>query len=191
MSFALAELERRLANLIRVGTIQAVNPATARATVAMGGTITAPLPWLTHRAGAARTWWSPSAGEQVLVLSPGGDPAQGVILPSLYRSAHPPPVSDPAKQITVYADGTTVEYDTETHEMNVDCVGTVNITAAGTVRIEAPTTTIAGDLAVEGQVTAAGDVTTTGGDVVAGDIHLKTHKHTAPAFGGTTSTPIP
>ncbi|WP_082814689.1 phage baseplate assembly protein V [Collimonas fungivorans] len=47
------------------------------------------LRWVTHRAGDARTWWSPSVGEQVVLLLPGGDLTAGVILQAVYSDAFP------------------------------------------------------------------------------------------------------
>lgn len=85
-AYALAETERLLANLIRVGTVAALDVAAARVTVDVGGLTTDWLPWIAGRAGATRTWSAPRPGEQVLVLVPYGDLAQAVVLPALSRT---------------------------------------------------------------------------------------------------------
>lgn len=52
-AYALAETERLLANLIRVGTVAALDAAAARVTVDVGGLTTDWLPWITGRADGA------------------------------------------------------------------------------------------------------------------------------------------
>lgn len=87
------ELNRRMENLLRKGTVAAVrlaSPACVRVT--MGDNTTDWLPWLALRAGGVeggRHWHAPVVGEQAVVLSPGGDPGQGVVLLGLYSDAMP------------------------------------------------------------------------------------------------------
>ncbi len=89
MSWAHGEMERRLHGLVRVGTVLQVDASKARAKVALGGeAVSAWVPWI-GRAGTVSEWSPLAAGEQVAVLSPGGDTAQGVILGSLFSSDNP------------------------------------------------------------------------------------------------------
>lgn len=83
------ELTRRLENLARLGTVAAVAHQAARCRVQIGGNTTDWLPWLAGRAGGDQGshWWPPVAGEQCLVLAPGGDLAQGLVLPGVYSNA--------------------------------------------------------------------------------------------------------
>ena len=67
MSREIAESERTRANLIQVGTVQALDLPKARARVLLAGVNSAWLPWLATRAGGDRTWNPPTVGEQVLV----------------------------------------------------------------------------------------------------------------------------
>ena len=83
--YHIAELDRLLANIIRLGTVAELDEHAARVTVDVGGLITDWLPWLTARAGATRTWSAPRPGEQVVVLSPYGDLSQAVALPAVYQ----------------------------------------------------------------------------------------------------------
>ncbi|WP_302141742.1 phage baseplate assembly protein V [Halomonas alkalicola] len=132
-----AELLRLIHNLIRLGTIAEVDHATARCRVQIGELTTARLPWLELRAGETRTWNPPTLGEQVLVLSPGGDLSAGVVLSGLYRQAHPAPSGDENLIGTWYPDGTRVEYDHQGNTLTIDCVGDVIIKAAGVVTVDA------------------------------------------------------
>jgi len=144
----IAELGRRLDNLIALGVVAEVDAGAARARARVGARTSAWLPWLTRRAGDAADWWAPSAGEQVLVLSPGGDPELGVILPAIYADARPAPSADPARQVIALPDGGALE---------IRCAGvTLVLDAAG--------------LSLAGSMTATGEVTASG-------IPLSTHLH--------------
>lgn len=166
MNWNLSEIERRLANIIRVGVVAALDEDSARVTIRIGDILTAPLPWLTTRAGPDRSWWAPEPGEQVLLLAPSGDLAQAVVLPSIYQEASPPPADLKTVHRTIYADGTKTEYDRQNHVLTVDCVGAVVVKGAETllcdfdgditlksatqVTIDAPGSTVTGTLTVEG-----------------------------------------
>lgn len=152
----LSDLERRLANGQRYGTITAVDPAGGRAKVTFGGeTESAWLPIAVARAAGAKVWAPPIVGEQVMVFSPGGDTAQGVICGSLPSDANPSPSSDGAAY-TIHLPGGV----------------TLNVAGAA-IEIAAP-----------GQVKITGDVIVSGGDVVADGISLKHHVHGGIFRGG-------
>jgi phage baseplate assembly protein V len=136
MSQAASEFDRMLGNVVRMGTIAAVNPAHAdgpRATVNLGDLTTDWLPFATVRAGQDRTWWAPEPGEQVLVLAPSGDLSQGVIALSVFQDAHPANGDRVTVHRTTYQDGTVVEYDRETHTLAATLGGDghVNLTTGG------------------------------------------------------------
>lgn len=114
------ELLRRLENLLRPGTIAAVDHAAARVRVASGAITTNWLPWFERRAGNVRTWCPPSVGEQCLVLSPAGDLASGMVLVGVNSDEHPAPSGTPSLHRTEYPDGTVVDYDHQTHALQVD-----------------------------------------------------------------------
>ena len=89
MSEALAEADRRIENIIRVGKVTSVDPGTATAIVDFGDLPSPPLPVGQLGAGAIQFWWMTSAGEQVLVACEGGDIAQGTIVCSIYAGNAP------------------------------------------------------------------------------------------------------
>lgn len=137
LSLRITELERRVANIVRIGTITGIDAASARATVAIGKNTTAPLPWLTRRAGADRDWWAPSPGEQVVVFAVGGELVQGVILPALYSADASAPSDSADIHRTVYVDGATVTYDAAAHKLTADLPGDAEIAAAGKIKASA------------------------------------------------------
>ncbi|WP_316347613.1 phage baseplate assembly protein V [Desulfuromonas acetoxidans] len=135
LAFRVAEIERRLANVLRVGTIKQLDDAAARVTVTIGNITTTWLPWLTRRAGEDRSWWAPEPGEQVMVLSPGGDLAQGVVLPSIYQSSYPAPATTRDKCRIEFKDGGFAEYDRNSGKLIVSAEGLVQIIGKGTVEV--------------------------------------------------------
>lgn len=112
----IGEIERRLSNVVRPGTVQEADYAKARIRVALGRNKTAWLPWLTSRAGHDRTWHPPEVGEQVLVISPSGELSQGYVMPGgVYKNDFPANGDSETVSRTTYKDGAVIEYDREAH----------------------------------------------------------------------------
>jgi phage baseplate assembly protein V len=165
MSYDITELDRRLANLIRLGRVEAVDYPNARLRVKVGGILTDWLPWLTGRAGGDRDWHAPEIGEQVLLLAPSGELNQAVVLAAVFQTAFPQPVNSPDKHHMAYSDGAVIEYDRAAHHLKavLPAGGTLELTADGGI-------TIAGDITLTGTLTASVDV-------VANGISLHDHVH--------------
>jgi phage baseplate assembly protein V len=171
MSAALTDTQRRLANIIRIGTVEEADFATARVKVRFGEILTGWLPFGGQRAGGMRVWNPPSVGEQVVVLSPSGDLAQGVAMPGLYSDAKPAPGSTGTAVNIVFPDGSTLSWDG----------GNLVFTSTAAVKIVAPTIRLEGAVTVIGNISQTGGITSSG-DHVAQGVSLKnhTHVHTAP-----------
>lgn len=137
MSYELAEIERRLANLIRLGTVEQADYDKARVRVRCGELLTGWLPWLTARAGNDRSWWAPEVDEQVMVFSPSGDIAQGVVLAAIYQQRHPANGKDPDLCRVDFEDGASVEYNRQSHEMTIHSKGELFIRADGDIWLDA------------------------------------------------------
>jgi phage baseplate assembly protein V len=112
----IGELERRLSNTIRPGTVLEADYAKARLRVTMGDNTSAWLPWLTSRAGEDRTWHAPEVGEQVIVIAPGGELSAGYVMPGgIYKNDYPANADKAEISRTTYKDGAILEYDRENH----------------------------------------------------------------------------
>jgi phage baseplate assembly protein V len=112
----IGELERRLSNTIRPGTVLEADYAKARLRVTMGDNTSAWLPWLTSRAGEDRTWHAPEVGEQVIVMAPGGELSAGYVMPGgVYKNDYPANADKAEISRTTYKDGAVIEYDRENH----------------------------------------------------------------------------
>lgn len=113
-------LKRRMESIIIIGTVFDTDYEKAKVKIKHGDLVTKWLPWLTQRAGQDVTWWAPEKGEQVLVVSIDGDPANGYVLPGAIYSKHVPAVANKATVRKVqFADGAVVEYDREEHHLKV------------------------------------------------------------------------
>lgn len=175
MSRGAGDTDRRLASLIRMGTVTQVDPGAARCKVNFGGeTESAWLPFPSPRAGAIQIWAPPSVGEQVVVASPGGDTAQGFVVASLASDGAPAPSADGAafvveigdSTVTITAEGVTLVSNGSTIEINGDGVTiTADVTINGALSVSGPTLvhngTNVGDSHVHGGV-EPGPSTTTG-----------------------------
>ena len=166
-----AELLRLIHNLIKLGTVADIDLSAARCRVAIGDLLTAWLPWLTARAGESNTWDPPSIGEQVVILSPGGDLACGIVLAGLYQTSRPAPSDKASEWRREFPDGSWVAYDAATHELAVSSIATVKITAADGLQILG-VTTIDGNTTINGTVDFNGSSVKHNGTNIGG-----THRH--------------
>ncbi len=147
------ELSRRLENLIRIGTVAAVDHPAARCRVATGGLLTHWLPWFAARAGATRAWDPPTVGEQVMVFSPSGEPAGGIVLTGIYADAAPTPSTSPDDHVIDYPDGARLSYNHVTGHLEARGIQTARIQAAVSVTLDTPMTHCTGELEVDGLLT--------------------------------------
>ena len=214
-----ADLNRRLENLIRFGTIKTINPSKPipRVIVNLGDIDTPEIRCLNVRSGADATWDMPSDGEECVVVSPCGEIGPtSFVLYGFYNDDHPAPSDDLNQKIRMFADGCVIAYDVSVHHLSaiLPSGGTAVLTADGGVIVNG-NTTINGDLTLNGNQTTNGSTVisgnhTVGGsqlvqgsshstghfstedDVTAGDISLKNHRTSGVQPGsGTSGEPIP
>ncbi len=137
--YEVGELNRQMANLIRVGRIAELDSENARVRVAVAGLNTDWLPWSVVRAGKTRHWSPPQVDEQVIIASPYGDMGQAVVMGSLYQDDSPAPSTSKDQETTTYPDGASVDHNSDTH------VTTVSLNAAGTLNASVGASTISMD----------------------------------------------
>ncbi|WP_071058134.1 phage baseplate assembly protein V [Pelistega sp. MC2] len=167
------ELARLLQNLIRLGTVTAVRHSTPSAVrIKTGELETNWIPFLTLRAGDVKTWCPPSVGEQVVLLSPGGELTNAVALTGLYSDHMAEPSNSGAVHTITYPDGAEIKYDHGSSALSISGINTLEINASGAISINAPQTTI------------NGIVTQSGGPMSSNGIVVDTHKHAGVIPGG-------
>ena len=155
-----ADLNRRLENLIRFGTIKTINPSKPipRVIVNLGDIDTPEIRCLNVRSGADATWDMPSDGEECVVVSPCGEIGPtSFVLYGFYNDDHPAPSDDLNQKIRMFADGCVIAYDVSAHYLSaiLPSGGTAVLTADGGVIVNG-NTTINGDLTLNGNQTTNG-----------------------------------
>ena len=199
-----AELARAVRDLIRTGVVSEIDTEQALCRVQTGELMTDWLHWLTPRAGAARTWWAPSVGEQVLLLSLGGELDTAFVLPAIYSDDFPAPsVSAQAYHIQ-FPDGAVMDYEPETGALAVSGIKTATVAASTSVNVTAPNVTITatekitldtpevvctnklitGSLEVKQGGSMTGNISHSGGSLSSNGIVLHTHQHGGVQTGG-------
>lgn len=212
MSYDLSEINRILANMIRVGRVIELDEANARVKLAVGGLTTDWLPWGADRAGKTRKWSPPQVGEQIMMFSPFGDSAQAVAGMSIYQDEFAAPAKSKDQETTVYPDGSKVDYNSKTNTLTVTVIGNAKVVvnckeatikADTSVTLDTPDTFCKGKLTVDGLLTykggmagsggdgaaakITGNMQVTDGDMTADGIGLKAHHHTEQGDGAPTS----
>lgn len=166
----MTEVERRISNLAMLGQVVALDAARARVRVRSGPITTGWLPFATVRAGEDRSWHPPEPGEQVVLVAPGGDLNQAVVVGSVYRADHPAPADSQNISRTVFKDGAVMEYDRAQHHWRLSVpdgghirfeIGdtTLELKADGTtlttpkLLVDAPESTFTGKVLIQGLLT--------------------------------------
>ncbi|WP_429071439.1 phage baseplate assembly protein V [Aeromonas dhakensis] len=177
------ELLSKIDDLIRIGTVTEVRSGECR--VETQGNHTNWRPYLVLRAGRTRRRMRPSVGEQVILLSLGGDLRNAFVLAGIYQDEHPEPLADDDNNDldrTEYPDGAVIEYNPTTGELTASGIKTATITASVAVKLITPLVECSELLKAKRVVSETAEV---------GNIEVTTHKHkdTMPG-GGTSGGPV-
>ena len=155
-------------------------------------------------AGGVSVHRPPSAGENCLVLSPSGEPANGMVLCGLASTQHPSPGSDTENTIVRFPDGAMAQYNHAGGHLALSGIKTVAIQAATSLTVDCPTNTFTGAVTVQGSLTYLSGLTggnssgksaaVISGDIIHSDGKLSSngivlHTHTHPENGDKTSAP--
>lgn len=144
----LAEIERRLSNIARFGTVTETKSADGKALarVKIGDRVSDFLPLMSFSSSFKKHWMPVRTNEQVLVISPFGEANSGTIFRSIFnKNAKEPIGANEHTEIIEYEDGTKISYDTKAKLLKLDCVGDIVIKAGGDIKIEA-----AGNIDIDG-----------------------------------------
>ncbi|MRT11097.1 phage baseplate assembly protein V [Enterobacteriaceae bacterium RIT711] len=210
--YTLADLSRRVSQMLRRGTIHSVQATPPRCRVSFG---TDPLSgeehktdwllWFAHADSERQDWSMPAVGAPALVLSVGGEPTGGIVFSGLLTDDQTPPSDNPNQHVTKYSDGATVMYDSSAHQATVSLPdgGKVTVEASGGILLKGDTTVdgnfiVTGDSTVDGNSDVGGDITA-GGDIkdkggASGSVQqiremFDDHDHPENGDGGGTTSP--
>ncbi|MBK4769367.1 MAG: phage baseplate assembly protein V [Pantoea sp. Morm] len=203
MNEKLTEIMRLITNLIRTGIVSEVDKVNWLCRVKTGDLETNWINWLTLRAGNTRTWWKPSVGEQVVLLSLGGNLETAFALPAIYSEAFPPPDYSEDGATTVFKDGGWFQYEPESGQLLIRNIKSVLIEASDKIelntahfvvnadqtRLNSPTvitgdTAIHGGTELNGGAKISGDVTQGGGQMSSNGVVVDDHDHGGVQRGG-------
>lgn len=176
------EASRRVNNVLRLGTVAEVRlAAPARCRVQTGDNLTDWLPWLTLRAGGragGTAWWPPVVGEQVLLLAPGGDLGQAVVLPGVFSDERPQASTTAGAMRLDWSESDHLEYLPGQH-LRLQFGDTTVVLGADAITMHAGGGTVQLDASgLRGEP-----------DVVSGGVSLREHLHTAVTSGSELSGP--
>ncbi|MFV5340863.1 phage baseplate assembly protein V [Acinetobacter baumannii] len=194
-----ADINRRLENLIRFGTIKTVNPSKPipLVTVDLDDIVTPEIRFFNARSGDDSTWDPPSLDEEVMVISPCGEIGPtSVVFYGLYNNEHPSPSDDLNKKIRVFADGCVIAYDVAAHHLSalLPHMGTIEVTANGGVTVNAnggvtvnandglTINAVSGGTTLNGNLLINGSSVTTGNNTVGGSQLVQGSSHSMGAF---------
>lgn len=130
----LAEVERRLAQTMRSGTVAAVNAdkGTVRIKIGIaegGGDLLSPWVRYAQIGGALKAHIPPSVGQQMTIMSPSGEPEQALALPMGFSDGNPSPSGDGGQNVITFGAATITLAGTG---LTISVGGvTMNISAAG------------------------------------------------------------
>lgn len=204
MNIQLNQMLRLLRNMIRTGVVVEIDHDAGRCRVQTGGIKTDWLQWLTNRAGRSRTWWAPSAGEQVLLLAVGGELDTAFVLPGIYSDEHNAPSASADALHVAFPDGAVIEYEPETGALTVSGIKTADITASESLNATVPLVTvraqtritldtpevvctnklITGSLEVQAGGTMKGNISHSGGALTSNGVQVDSHNHGGVQKGG-------
>lgn len=156
IDYTLAEMWRRMNNMIRRGTVHSVQLKPPRVRVTFGTDpvnntehVTAWLPWYTRADAGVQSWSVPAVGCPATVLSEGGDLRNGVVLVGLITDDQTPAGESGDEYVTRYGNGAGVSYSTTENAMAISLPGggKLSVVSPGGVHIE-------GDVNINGGLTA-------------------------------------
>jgi len=128
------ELERRLNNIIQVGTVVEIDETKALARVNVLGRVTDFLPVKMIGNSFVKVFIPIRVNEQVLVVCPYGNANSGFIIPSIFnKTTKEPSGSGADKAIIEFSGGVRIESDGK--NINATAPQTINFTAGGAINI--------------------------------------------------------
>ncbi len=181
-NLSLAELNRKIENMVRHGVVEDVKPSLC--TVRLSETLV--TDWLQYQvpaAGGVSVHRMPSRGEACTVLSPSGNLEAGRVVFGFASLPFPEPSQAATETVVLFPDGARIVYDHAASHLDISGIATANVTASSSTLIKCPDNTVDGNLNVTGLTTCSGGLAVSGGQgstaVITGDIdHIGKFKNT-------------
>lgn len=147
--FTIAELVRKLKNMVRVTSIVTPTEGKALATIKIGDDESIPFPVLSFANSFKKHWIPIRKGEQVLVVFPFGNANKGFIVRSIFwKKLKEPSGADKDTEIVEYEDGARFEYSVKTSTLKVAGVKVVLVESIDEITLESKKITLDGEVEV-------------------------------------------
>ncbi|MGV0998283.1 MAG: phage baseplate assembly protein V [Fluviibacter sp.] len=161
----IADILRRIENLIRLGTVAEVDLSStpAKCRVKSGNITTDFLPFVTDRAGTTSTWDPLTVGEQVMIFSPSGETGAGIVMSAIHQASIPAPSNSADEYVRTFPDGATIKYNHAAGHLDVIGIKTATIQAETSVLVDTPDATFTGNVQINGNATVDQKLTYKGG----------------------------
>lgn len=151
--------------------------------------ITKPIPVMQQSAGHKKSFAMPRVGQDCVLLKLPNGTGDYVMIGTYYTTSHPPPVTDPKLDYCKYDDGSTMQFNAETGQLDWKLKGDMNFENEGAVSIKLKkgyTLEIDGDVLIkapniqlEGAMKFKGDIDHEGSMTTSETHRDKTGVHTA------------
>ena len=113
--YKLNAIEEQVSKMQQTGVVTAIHAEDGLVDVAIEELVLERIPFFTRRAGEDKTYWMPSVGEKGAVLSPSGNLANAMFLPSLNSDINPVPRDAAKWTVREWSDGAVESYDKDAH----------------------------------------------------------------------------
>ncbi len=210
MTPTLAELNRRLENLLKIGEVAEVQAGLVR--VRIGGLLTDWLPYFVPFAGAVSQERWPSVGEKCLVFSPSGQLENGLVCAGLRTDALPAPTAGPTETVIRFGDGAHARYHHGRSHFDFSGAKTITVAASDKILFQTPLAVFTGKAIIQqatqihgplsytagmsgsggnggGSTRISGSFTQVNGRLSSNGVVLDGHTH-RDSVGGTTGAPL-
>ncbi len=159
IEFEIAELLRRIENMLRLGTVAEIDHDTAKVRVQYDvdeqgkPILTNLIQWGVESASDNIEWNPPKIGEQVLIAAQSGNMAIAKVIARFYQTNFPAPSNIETLHKKQYSDDAVFSYDTSTKQFDIilPAGGKINFVADGGI-------SITGDIDLTGSLKATGDL---------------------------------
>lgn len=184
-----AEDQRRLHNILTIGTVTEIDADQALMRLAVGDNETDWINIPAIAAGSISAWRCPSIGEQYLLGSPSGELANAIPIISIYSDQHPSPSTNPDEIRIRYNDTDFCSIDVANSQLTMHISETL-IKSKTSVVLDTPNTRMTGSLQVDKGIHAK-EAIKSDDEVYAKDIKLSKHGHKNVENGsGTSGDPV-
>lgn len=161
----IADLLRRIENLIRYGTVAELDLVStpAKCRVKSGNITTDFLPFINGRAGTTVDWDPVTIGEQCIIFSPSGELGAGTVIAGLNQESIKAPSQSPDEFVRKFPDGAIVKYNHASGHLDVTGIKTATIQASTSILVDTPDATFTGNVLIKGNTTVVKKLTYKGG----------------------------